>query len=405
MRESIVLVGAEVPSGRAVARRLRGEQFYCRLLPSGASAKDVLRTGACGVVLAGEQTEGAMAPDPNILGLGLPVLALGSPARALLDGLGARDDAPPLANSAVPVQYLGGALFAAVEPGERWIARADRYAPKAPYRVVAESDGFPLGFAEEQAHIYLLQFQIERNDPDGMAMLRAFAADVCHCTPWWTMENILAAITERIAQAAASGDAVCAISGGLDSTVAALLARRALGDRARCIFVDTGLLREGEADETERVVGEELGLTLTRVDASARVLAQLDGVADMDEKWRRIEREIGAALKQAIGDSGRPYILVKGTNYADTLMEQGALPLPTGAEGPGTVEPLRDLFKDEIHSLGELIEVPQTVLDRQPFPGIGLAARIGGMVTRERLALLRRADQIFSEEMQAAGCA
>ena len=227
MRDMILILGAETPSGRAVARKLRAEHYYCRLLPSGAGARDAAAESPAGVILAGEADEGAFAPDADIFSLGLPVLALGSSARAACAALGEREAGEPIRDAVVSLVYGSSALFEGVDAGERWIARADSYALPERFRIVAQGDGVGVGYADEQARQYLLQLQIERNDPDGMAILLNFARSVCGCTPWWTTESFIASAETGLRAALGDGRALCAMSGGLDSTVAAMLARRA----------------------------------------------------------------------------------------------------------------------------------------------------------------------------------
>lgn len=396
----MVLLGAEVSSGRAIARKLRSERYCCKLLTSDATVDCVRALDPAGILIAGEESEGAMPPDPALLALGLPVLAFGSAARSLLGKVG-RQTEGEITDTVLPVYYRDAKLFDAVESGERWIARANYYEVDAPYRLIADGDGVPLAFGDDEANLYLVQYQIERNDPDGMAMLRTFAADICGCTPWWSVESIIRGAEDAVRQAVGDGEAICAMSGGLDSTVAAMLARRAIGDRARCVFVDTGLLREGESEETERYFAQDLGLNFMRVDASGAILSALAGLKNMDQKWQVIEREIAQALHTAAGDASS-LVFIKGTNFVDILSCQ-----PDERENEAgawrAVEPLGELFKDEIRRVGEALELSPIMLNRQPFPGMGLAARIHGEVTRQRLTTLRQVDAIFADEIAAAG--
>lgn len=400
MQDMIVLLGAEVPSGRSVARKLRAEQYCCRLMTSDATAEAIGALDAAGIVIAGEEGEGAKAPDPAILSLGLPVLALGSAARLLLGTLGRRSSIHKVYETVLPVYYREAPLFEAIESGERWVEQAEYFELAEPYEHIADGDGVPVAFADIQKKIYFLQFQIERNDPDGTTMLRNFAGAICGCTPWWTDERILEGARRKIIDAVGEGEAICAMSGGLDSTVAAVLAKQAIGERAKCVFVDTGLLREDEAETTERYFSQELGLPFRRIDASARVLEALAGLEEMDKKWQVIEDEISRALRHAAREDGKQRVFIKGTNYVDVSNGAQAEPIDCGC---GEVEPLGDLFKEEIRRLGEILGLSEEMLDRQPFPGMGLAARIRGEVTAERLRVLRRANAIFVEEMAESG--
>lgn len=400
MRDGIVLLGAEVPSGRAVAKKLRTEHYYCKLMASTVSLQEVADQSPAGILLAGEAGEGAAFPSPALLSLGVPVLALGSSARALCASLGTQLEAAPIENQVVPVLYKDSPIFDEVATSERWIGCAETFILPEPYRVIAEGEGIPLAYADEAAKIYFLQFQIERNDPDGMAILLSFARTVCGLTPWWLPENIISQAESQLRHAASGGTAVCAMSGGLDSTVAAMLAKRALGDSVRCVFVDTGLLRAGEADEAERYFREGLQLNFTRMDASERILPALTGLTTTNEKWRVIEEAIADTLQEEAASIPDFKILVKGTNYIDIIGDTRPEYVISAGE---VIEPLRELFKSEVRMVGEALSLSPAVLDRQPFPGMGLAARVHGEVTPERLHILRIADSIFTETLREAG--
>lgn len=400
MLDVLLVLGAETSSGRAVAKKLRSEHFCCRLMTSGASAAMVAEQAPAGVIFAGEASEDALPPDIKILSLGLPVLALGSSARALLSSVCESAEQNPVQQEVVSVTYKPSPLFQNVAAGERWIAQANALVPPDTLRTIAEGAGRPLAFANETAKQYFVQFEIERNDPDGMAMLLSFADAICGCTPWWTAESIISEAEKAIRAAVKDGEALCALSGGLDSTVAAMLARRALADRARCVFVDTGLLRRGEVEEIESRFENDLTIGCLRVDASGRVLEALKGLTSPDDKRRVIEREINRALVEEANKTIEPTVFVKGTNFVDIL---GDGDRDINESLHKVVEPLRGLFKDEIRLIGEHLQLSPAMLGRQPFPGTGLAARIRGEVDAERLRILRAADAIFADALTEAG--
>jgi len=401
MGDGIVVMGAEVPSGRAIANKLRMERYSCTLMPSSATMEEIVRQSPAGIIIAGEAEEGAVPPDPSVLTLGLPVLSLGSSTRALLAQIGIRGAEEEILGSVTPMVYRESPLFPEMSVGERWIAYAQPYAMPEPYHAIAEGERFPLVFADEAARIYLLQFQIERNDPDGMDMLLAFVDTICGCTPWWTVENIVQNAEEAIRAVAGDGEAICAMSGGMDSTVAAVLTTRALGEGVRCVFVDTGLLRRGEADQAEEYFRETLHLNFSRVNAGDRVLAALKGITAAADKRRVIDREITRALLEASGDAPGNRVFIKGTNYVDTLEKEES---PRDMERlPVVMEPLRDLLKNEIRGVGEFLSISPSVLGQQPFPGEGLAARVQGEVSEKRLEILRTADAVFSDALEESG--
>lgn len=400
MKDCVVLLGAETASGRGVAKKLRAEHYQCLLLPSGADAAQVRALDASGIVLAGEAEEGTHAPDPALLGLGLPLFAIGYAARVLLESIG-RPTEEEADGTVLPVHFADHPLFRDINATERWVSKATYYAVDPPYQVLADSDGLPLVVGDPLANIYLMQFQIERNDPDGTAMLVAFARDICTCTPWWSPEEIYAQAVAKIRRAVGDGQAVCAMSGGLDSTIAALLAKEALGERVHCVFIDTGLLREGEAEESEAIFVQELGLNFRRVDASARILQALRGLVSMADKWTVIESVIADTLAEAARGLSSSPALIKGTNYPDTL--SGPAVMPEVPHNTRVVAPLEDLYKDDIRVLGRRMGLTPALIERQSFPGMGLAARVRGEVTAERLNILRRADAIFTEALAEAG--
>ncbi len=400
MRDWIVVLGAETPSGQAVARKLRAEHYCCKLMASGVGVDEIIRESPAGLILAGEETEGAIAPTTALLGLSIPLLALGSSARALCTALGTRGEGEETTGAVEQMAYQAAPIFEDVGAGERWIERAEPFTMPEPYRVIAEGARFPLAFADDAASVYLLQFQIERNDPDGMSMLLGFVDAVCGCTAWWTADSILQMAERAIREGVGDGEAICAMSGGLDSTVAAVIAKRVLGDRVACVLVDTGLMREGESEAAERYLRDELSLPFTRVDVSDRVLAGLRGLTSLADKRRVIEEEIFRALKAQTAETGRERVFIKGTNYVDVL--GGAHAVRVERIGK-TVEPLMELFKEEIRMLGEALALSPSVIHRQPFPGMGLAARIQGEVTAGRLRTLRLADELFLDELTEAG--
>jgi GMP synthase (glutamine-hydrolysing) len=409
MQDRIVILGTDVPSGRAIARKLRTEHYECTLMAADTPAAQVAAREPAGVILAGEASEGAAEPDAALLTLGIPVLALGSSARALCAAL--RAEAPEDAETSedavmdvvLPITYKDTPLFADVAPNERWIAQARRFTLAEPYRVAAESESFPVAFADVEANIYLLQFQIERNDPEGLAILTAFAGAVCGCTPHWFAQDIIASAEAELRERAGTGIAICAVSGGLDSTVAATLARRALGDRARCVFVDTGLLREGEADATERYFAQTFEDGFVRVDASQTIFAALRGLSAPQDKRRVVEAEITRALAREIDRAEGVTVVVRGANYVDFIRDDEAEAAQKNALAGMVIEPLRELFKDEIRSVGEQLSIAPEMLHRQPFPGLGLAARIIGEACESQVRMLRRADALFCCALEEAG--
>lgn len=399
VRDLLVVLGSEVLSGRAVAKMLRAEHYSCLLMPSSAQASDVAKETPAGIIIAGESSEGAIAPQAALLLMGIPVLALGSASHALLSQLGEPQAWNTIAKEAVPVEYTQIPLFEDVSTGERWVESAIPYALPERYKPIAHGNGCVLAYGDEAANIYLVEFQMERNDPDGMAMLLSFASTICSCTPWWTVDSIIANAENILRSAVGKRSAICAMSGGLDSTVAAVLAKRVLGNQILCVFVDTGLMREGEPETIVNYFRDDLALPFTRIDASERVIDALSGITTPSEKRIIVEDEILRTLQEKANQLPCETVFVKGTHYLDAPAKHEA-----GDERfSAIVTPLRDLFKDEIRLIGEYLQLAPQVINRQPFPGVGLAARIRGSVTQEGLTILRSADAIFESELREAG--
>lgn len=399
MRDLLVVLGGEVASGRAVAKKLRAEHYSCLLLPSYSDSKDVEKEAPAGIIIAGETAEGAISPSTALLEIGVPVLALGSASHALLEQLGTLEETSVITDEVVPVQYMQTQLFEDVSAGERFIEFAGSYSLPERFQVIANSEGQALAYGNISANQYLLQFQMERNDPDGMAILLSFTNSICGCTPWWTVETIITNIEKSIRHNVHNRQVICAMSGGLDSTVAAILAKRALHDHAFCMFVDTGLMRDNESDTISRYLQDDLALPFLRIDASKRIINALAGVELLQEKKKIVEKEILLVLSEKVERNQGETVFIKGSHYLDKPRDKQE----TDDSPYSTILPLVDLFKEEIRLIGEYLQLPSQILDRQPFPGMGLAARIHGYVSEERLQILRRSDAIFESELKSAG--
>ena len=398
MKDLLVVLGGEVASGRAVAKKIRAEHYCCTLLPSHAAVSEVAKHSPAGIIIAGAAAEGAAAPSPALLEIGVPVLALGSAAHAMLMGFGTPKSDVAIQKEVIPVEYAQTPLFEDVSAGERFIEFAATFALPERYQVIADSEGRAVAYGDAEANHYFLQFQMERNDPDGMAILLSFTSTICGCTPWWTVETIISDVEKKMRQTVGSRQVICAVSGGLDSTVAAVLAKRALGHQVLCVFVDTGLMRNGESALIASHLEDELSLPFFGIDASRRIMNALSGVTLSEEKKRIIEDELLHAILEKAGQNHEETIFIKGTHYLDKLCETK----PHSSLYP-VLFPLIDLFKDEIRLIGEYLQLPPEVLNRQPFPGMGLAARIHGAIDEERLRILRRSDAIFENELKEAG--
>jgi GMP synthase (glutamine-hydrolysing) len=318
-----------------------------------------------------------------------------------------------------PLAVAGGALFAGL-PAEQtcWMSHRDTVtAPPEGARVTAGSPSTPVAaFEAPEQRLYGVQFHPEVvHTPHGQRMLENFLHEVAGAPPTWTPAAVIEEQVERIRAQVGSERVLCGLSGGVDSAVAALLVHRAVGAQLTCVFVDHGLLRKGEAAQVVETFREHFGVPLVHVDAAERFLARLEGVADPEEKRRRIGEEFIRVFEEEAGRLGQVPFLVQGTLYSDVIESGGeagvaarikshhnvgGLPEDMAME---LVEPLRQLFKDEVRRVGEELGLPEAMVWRHPFPGPGLAVRIVGEVTPERLEILREADAILLEEVRRAG--
>lgn len=402
MQDFVILINLSDGTCHALARRLRAEGVYCRILPAGVTADEVLQSGARGVIFADAST-GTPADIPvmmDYLQMGLPMLCLGNAALTLCKTIGGELAAADggIVNVAFDAE---DDLFSAVEDSERYLPNLCGMVFSEEQGVVcAAADDTVVGLRVRQRDVYGLAFPLERNDPSTAQLLTNFCCSKCGCTRWWSERTFIEGAKEAILEAAGEGDALCALSGGVDSGVCALLGNLALGSRLHCIFVDTGLLREGEAEEVMDAYQLQLGLSVRRVDARAEFMLALQGVTDPGEKELIVRSLLRDILRREAAAIPGVTLLLRGTNYADTPSPEDNASLPDGLR---VIEPVRELFKDEIRHVGEVLGLPQAMTGRQPFPGSGLASRIMAAVTAERLAILREADAIFRKEIEAAG--
>jgi len=409
-----------------IARRVREAGLYCEIWAHDATAAELAAAGVRAVILSGGPASvyepGAPQADPSLLqGGGLPVLGICYGHQLLARACGGRVEADPAGREYGRADLLrdgGGELLQGLpERTQVWMSHGDTVLQAPPgFAALAHTDRSPVAaMADPAGGRYGVQFHLEvAHTPLGVQVLRNFLFDICHLTPDWSMasfaEEAVAAIRTQVGE---SGRAVVGLSGGVDSAVAAELVRRAIGDRLTAIFVDHGLLRQGERHEVEAAFTGRLPLRV--VDASDRFLGALRGVTDPERKRKIVGAEFIAVFEQEAASLGPVDHLVQGTVYPD-VVESGA----TGKAAQTIkshhnvgglpermrlrlVEPLRTLFKDEVRRLGEELGLPRALVWRQPFPGPGLAIRVLGEVTEDKLATLRHADQILRDELTPLG--
>ena len=408
-----------------IARRVRELKVYSEIHPYSMPAAEIRAFGPTALILSGSPASiyqaDAPRPDPGILDLGLPVLGIcyGLCALTVLAGGQVARAARREYGPADLLVDHGEDLFADL-PNRLpvWMSHGDQVtALPGAFQVLAHTDNSPYAaFRHRERPLYGVQFHPEVvHTPRGKAILGNFLFRIAKCQPTWTMRSFVEASVARIREQVGSGRLLCGLSGGVDSSVAAVLAHQAVGDRLTCVFVDNGLLRMNEAAEVVETFGKHLGLRLIAVDAGARFLEKLAGVTDPERKRKIIGAEFIAVFEEEATRLGTMEYLLQGTLYPDVI-ESGSVKGPSVTNkthhnvgglpenmGCKLVEPLRELFKDEVREAGKELGLPDVLVWRQPFPGPGLAVRCVGDISHERLDLLRRADVIVEEEIRKAG--
>ncbi len=403
MQDMLLILNFDSRYASTVAIKLRAERIDCIILPGDTPFEKVVAQGAMGLVLAGGVTGEIPATlDGRLLSAGIPVLALGDPALGLVSLLGGSLGPSEPMVEPLTVQFHPSRVTEGIGESERLVPTLRSMVLSDDLQPLATAEEHVVGFMHSKLPILGFSFQLESNDPDGMSMLMRFAQDVCGCSAWLTDNAFINATRDKVAQVVGEGRALCAMTGGLDSGVAAMLAHRALGDRLQCIFIDTGLLRENEAEEFLGYYERTLGMQIMRINAQDRFLEALQGVTGHTDKAAIVASVYHQVLQETAAKVPHQ-ALIRGTSANDVLNTGDGYSTPGIASEAPLVEPLRELFKEEIRHIGESLGMPQEIYQAQPFPGTGLALRVLGEATGERLEILRRVDAIFREEIREAG--
>jgi len=427
--QTIVILDFGSQYTQLIARRIRELNVFSVVLPCTAPLSEIQAHQPLGVILSGGPSSvydaDAPAADPKLLDLPVPILGICYGLQFIVHHLGGKVRSAPkreYGHAEVAIEDKTTELFAGLpETLQVWMSHGDEALelPEGFHRTAVTANALA-GIANETKKIWAVQFHPEvHHTPLGPQLLRNFVFGICNASGDWTPAHFVESTVAAIRAQVGAGHVICGLSGGVDSSVAAVLVHKAIGSQLTCIFVNNGVLRKNEFESVQRNLRDKLGLNIVGVDASERFLSKLAGVTDPEKKRKIIGAEFIAVFDDEANriakESGGVDWLVQGTLYPDVIESSsvkgpsqtikshhnvGGLPLGMKLK---LIEPLRDLFKDEVRRIGRDMGMPEDVLGRQPFPGPGLAVRILGEVTPERVALLQEADEIVVAEVKAAG--
>lgn len=421
-RELILVVDFGGQYNQLIARRVRENGVYCEIIPYTKTAEEIKAKNPKGIIFTGGPNsvygEGAPRIDEKIFELNIPILGIcyGDQLMAhVLGGKVSTADIREYGKTEIELDTTSP-LFEGIEEKQCWMSHTD-YISEAPadFKIIGKTSQCPIGaMSNEEKNLYGVQFHPEvEHTLFGKKLLSNFLFNICKVEGTWSMSSFAVEKIREIKELVGDKKVLCALSGGVDSSVAAVLIHKAVGKQLTCVFVDHGLLRKDEGDQVEEIFRGQFDMNLIRVNAQERFLGKLKGVSDPEKKRKIIGEEFIRVFEEESNKLGEIDYLVQGTIYPDVVESGtdtsatikshhnvGGLPEDIKFE---LIEPLRELFKDEVRAVGEEIGIPHHLVWRQPFPGPGLGIRVLGEVTEEKLHIVREADAIFREEIANAG--
>ena len=423
--EKVLVLDFGSQYAQLIARRVREQSVYCEIHPYSMGLDKIQAFAPKGIILSGGPSsvydKDAPHSDLGVFELGLPVLGICYGMQLMTQQLGGkveRSEKREFGGSSLQIDDQSDLFSAFDGSADVWMSHGDRIeSMPAGFRIIAHTEHCPVAaMKDEKRRFYGVQFHPEVvHTPRGDEMLGNFLFNICGCLPTWTMANFIETEIESIRRKVGDGKVLCALSGGVDSSVVAVLIHKAIGDQLQCVFVNNGLLRKGEAEKVVNLFSKHFRINLDYVDASDRFLDKLNGVSDPETKRKIIGNEFIYLFEEEAKKLGKVDYLAQGTLYPDVIES-------VSTKGPSAVikshhnvgglpekmnlkllEPVRELFKDEVRLLGKELGMPDEVIYRQPFPGPGLAIRCIGELSKEKLDILREADAIVIDEIRKAG--
>lgn len=426
IRKPIVVLDFGAQYSKLIARRVREANVYSVIVPYNLSADAVREMEPSGLILSGGPASvhqpGAPSPDPGIFNLGIPVLGICYGAQLFAHMLGGqvqRAERREYGIAHLEHDENHGLLAGMASPTQVWMSHGDRIEVLPPgFEVIGRTENSPCAaVADSERRFYGVQFHPEVvHSPEGMLLFRNFTHNICRCDESWNMGSFGDTAIREIRERVRGRKILCGLSGGVDSSVTAALIHRAVGEQLTCVFVNNGLLRKGEPEMVQRVFRDNFHVNLVYVDAEERFLRALAGISEPETKRKTIGAVFIEVFEEEAHKLGHLDFLAQGTLYPDVIESLSATGGPSATikshHNVGglpeimrmeLLEPLRELFKDEVRALGRELGLPEEIVGRHPFPGPGLGVRCVGEITRERLDTLREADAIFIEEIRKAG--